>query len=109
MNDEKQVNAANPESVKEKAKKDRIRERQKKEDLRKVLEWPEGRRLLNRIMNEFCGLDDQFPALATESMQYSEGRRAVGLKLKKEIRREHPNALLLMLKEDIDAEIMNNG
>jgi hypothetical protein len=110
MSDEqKPANAADPGAVKDKAKKDRLRERQRKEDWRKVLDLQEGRNVMRQIVNEFCGVDNQFQSLAEESMQYSEGRRVVGLKIRKLIKREFPNHWLVMNKEEIDQEIVANG
>jgi hypothetical protein len=109
MDEQKPVNAADAGSVKDKAKKDRLRDRQRKEDWRKVLDLQEGRNVMRQIMNEFCSIDEQFTSLATESMQYSEGRRVVGIKIRKLIKREFPNYWLVMNKEETDLEIMNNG
>lgn len=109
MSDDKTPNAADPGKLKEKAQKDKIKGRQRREDWRRVLDLREGRNVMRQIMKEFCSVDEQFASLADEAMQYSEGRRVVGLKIRKLIRSEFTNHWLLMNKEEVDEEIAANG
>ena len=79
-------NAADPGQVKKAGAAEREKRRQQLYDVRTVAQSPAGRRVLWRILHEFCHIDQSSSDPRSGSQTYFfEGERSVGLSLKSDL------------------------
>lgn len=86
---------------KDAARKEEFRKRRAerdRSDLKKVLEMPEGRRFLWKLMSGSRVFSSIFTNNALE-MSFREGRRTIGLEILQQITNASPDALTRMQKE----------
>lgn len=91
-------NAADSEQVTQAQEKERYNKRSDQGDLAKVLESPQGRRFVWRLLT-LCGVfqssfEDNYGATS-----FNEGRRSVGLRLLSEVTDLNPEHYVLMMQE----------
>lgn len=101
----KRRNAADEAQVQESARDAKLRREQEANDLAAVLNIPEGRRYLWRLL-EFCGVYKTSFTGSSETF-FLEGQRNVGLRVVNEITTTHPEAYLLMMKENRKGDELN--
>jgi hypothetical protein len=84
-------------------KAQRLRDRELN-DIRKVLEFPEGRRLLWRVMSEARMFHISFVPGCPDQTDFNEGQRRVGNWLYNQIFRANPSAFQKMQREDLSEQ-----
>jgi hypothetical protein len=93
--------AGNTASQEELKKYERLRDAQFSSDLGAVLETPQGRRVLYRVIFSVAGVESLSYTGVNEATNFREGRRDVGLTLIREAQEMHPELYLLMLSEAV--------
>lgn len=101
----KRRNAADEGQVQEAAKDMKLRKEREANELAAVLNLPEGRRYIWRLL-EFCGVYKTSFTGSSETF-FLEGQRNVGLRVVTEIMTAYPEAYLLMMKENRKGEESN--
>jgi hypothetical protein len=92
------------ETINEEIKKEREREKEKeRDDLKKILETPEGRRFLWRLLSEARVFTSCY-SVNTNDTYYLEGKRDIGLFVLKEITEVNKNALAKIQNEYYSAK-----
>lgn len=74
---------------------------QKNNDLRTLMDMPEGRRFLKRLMVETCHMFGGGFCSSGSEMYYNSGSRSVGMNIKEQIEALSPAAFIEILNEDI--------
>lgn len=95
-------NVSDEGQVKDMSAKAKLLRERELNDLRFLLNSPEGRRYLWRLM-EFCGVYKTSFTGSSETF-YLEGQRNVGLLVIRDIMETEPEAYLLMIKENRKGE-----
>lgn len=93
---EEPFNAANSKQVKERKRSDKDEERQREADVRAILAIPAGSRYIWHLLEQ-CRVFQSAPTLDHATVCFSEGQRAIGLKILQDVEAASPNALLTML------------
>lgn len=76
-------------------------------DLKEVMNMPEGRRFIWRILGESGVFRPSFVAGSTDITAFNEGSRNFGLALLTEIMAELPESFLIMQREAVNYEQLN--
>ncbi|MCK5236710.1 MAG: hypothetical protein KAR06_06965 [Deltaproteobacteria bacterium] len=100
--DAKVGNAADPEQVKRAKLSDKDIRKQELSDLRFVMESPEGRRMMWRIINNLCHVNTLSAENSGSLTYFKEGAREVGLTLKTDVYEEAFNEWQLMEQEHVN-------
>jgi hypothetical protein len=93
-------NAADPQQVKDAALKERLNLRDEAKDLRDILEMPQGRRFIWKLLEKTRVFSAGF--LEPNLLTFREGERNVGVFLLGEIQKANPDSLIQMMKEAND-------
>ena len=80
--------------------REKIAEIQWTKDLSDVMDTAAGRRFMYKLVFGICGLMDVYRALDA-GVHRHEGARAVGITLAEELQRDHPEAYILMINEQL--------
>jgi hypothetical protein len=94
----KRRNISDESQIKELTRDEKLRLEQEEKDLAVLLEQPEGRRYLWKML-DFCGVYRTSFTGSSETF-YLEGKRNVGLMILSEIMKASPEAYLLMINEN---------
>lgn len=97
-----QYNAGDRRAVKAKEKEATTVQEQRDYVINSLLSVPNGRAWLAWVLNEICHVDDPLDSVIheTNALHWREGRRTVGLELRKEAMRVNKTAYLKMLEEN---------
>ena len=71
--------------VAEREKREKLRREQNQADLKAVLELPQGRRFVSRLLFEYGALQEQDFTLDARQHAFFAGQRAVGVTLEREV------------------------
>lgn len=83
--------------------RERLQREQHAADLKAVLELPQGRRLVSRLIFEHGALQEQGYSPDARQHAFHDGQRAVGIALDREVRRVDARLWKLMHQERITA------
>ena len=99
-------NAADEEQIERGKRAEKLRRRRELEDMRAVLEMPQGRRVLNRIIAE-SGLHLISVPGSGEALWFNEGRRNMGAFVQLEAKEASRTLFITLLQEAIATELAN--
>jgi hypothetical protein len=104
MSDEEEnYNAADPQAVKTRRRKEKDADAQDAEDLRELLRYPFGRRFLWRMLGKCAVWKTSFHP-SGQQFAANEGRRSVGVELMTNIIEADPQSWIDLQQEQLDAE-----
>jgi hypothetical protein len=92
------MNTANPQEVKEQAKKQKSARDREVDDVFFLLGTPQGRRFIWRYLEQ-CGLFASSFHHSGSQMYFNEGQRNVGLRLLADVNEANPAAYVTMMQE----------
>lgn len=93
---------ANDEEIKRAEQARTASEARRIADLQAIIEMPEGRRFLNRLMLDTCHILNGGGFMPSGSqMYYNSGSRSVGFNIKEQIEEASPQAFNLILNEEL--------
>lgn len=76
-------------------------------DLRSVMQTPEGRRVLTKILDMTGLRDDAFDPDRPHLTSYMEGRRSVGVQIERDMIGVDPHAYAVLVSENLSASIQS--
>lgn len=82
-------------------KYEKLQEEQYRSDLKTVMETPQGRRVLYRVVFQLAAVESLSYTGSSEQTFFREGRRDVGISLMRELQDELPEQYLTMLSEAV--------
>lgn len=96
---EKPYNAADPESVRDRKRREKRTDDEYAEDLRQLLTLPAARRFLRRLIFEECHLNETSYHASGQQFAANEGRRGVGAQLQAEIMHADLEGWIALVRE----------
>lgn len=94
---------ASHDEVARREERERLQREQHAADLKAVLELPQGRRFVSRLLFEHGALQEQGYSPDSRQHAFHDGQRAVGIALDREVRLAAPQLWALMHQERITA------
>jgi hypothetical protein len=95
------MSTIDPAAQEEMQKYEKLQEEQYRSDLKTVMETPQGRRVLYRVVFQLAAVESLSYTGSSEQTFFREGRRDVGISLMRELQDELPEQYLTMLSEAV--------